>query len=444
MRGWGALFAVGGVFIVFCALFSAATPYRQSGVLIHQRGQDGLPAQVLDVGAPDERQHANYVAHIIAGKGLPVFNPKAADLYESYQSHQPPAYYVLAAVWCRIFGIDPVSAQSGVGLRHLNTFLGLATLAAIAFGAKWTFPNSKFSPIAATLVLLPMNIALHSAVGNDPLLISMCTWVLALLGLCQTEGWNIKRALIIAILTSIALLTKTTAIALLPCLALAVAFALKSEERSKVRFVPFLALLLPLVVAIPWWMRNTALYGDPLALKAFGEAFVGSPKAADFVALIGPSAYWLQMVTWWTARSAVGVFGYMDIFMFESLSMAKSDSIYCALLFLLAIPICSGVVLGCKVAAKLKETRGILLIWASFVILICLFFVRFNSQYFQGQARYLYPAIGPVAWAFGFGLFRLLKRNVSASLATSVILFIVLNISALNEMTSGFARRTLR
>ncbi|MER3495655.1 MAG: hypothetical protein C4320_01830, partial [Armatimonadota bacterium] len=79
--------------------FARITPFRQSGILLSQRDPaTGRPQRVLDVGAPDERQHLNYVAHLADGKGFPVFDPKAPDLAESYQSHQPPLAYAIYAL----------------------------------------------------------------------------------------------------------------------------------------------------------------------------------------------------------------------------------------------------------------------------------------------------------------------------------------------------------
>ena len=77
-HGWRWLLAalVAG-HIVLSLLYAARTPYRQAGVLLHQNR-----AAVQDVGAPDERQHANYVQHLIDGRGFPAFNPDDPSLNE--------------------------------------------------------------------------------------------------------------------------------------------------------------------------------------------------------------------------------------------------------------------------------------------------------------------------------------------------------------------------
>jgi len=106
------------------------------------------------------------------GKGFPVLNPSDPDLYESYQAHQPPIYYLMAAGWCKALGIDPTSESGGFGLRLLNTLVGLSTLVGLCLCAKWAFGQWEHAWAAGCFVLVPMNVALHSAASNDPLLIA--------------------------------------------------------------------------------------------------------------------------------------------------------------------------------------------------------------------------------------------------------------------------------
>src|SRR5437016_3338620 len=87
--------------IGFAICYASVTPYRSPGQVQHQ--------EQPDYGAPDERQHVNYIEHILDGKGFPVFNPQDVNLYETYQSHQPPLFYILAAGWAKATGIPDVT-----------------------------------------------------------------------------------------------------------------------------------------------------------------------------------------------------------------------------------------------------------------------------------------------------------------------------------------------
>lgn len=440
MRAWVPLVAIGTLFVVLCTLVSNATPYRTSGMLLHQKGPDGAPARVPDVGAPDERQHANYIAHVMSGKGIPVLDPTSPNLIESYQSHQPPLYYVLAAGWCKVVGADPQAAGEGSRARFLNTLIGLGTIVGLFFGGRWAFRSDGVGLAAAAMGLLPMNIGLHAAVSNDPLLILLCTWSLALFARLVAGGWTIPTALVAGVLVGLACLTKTTAVVLVPTLLLAGWLSKRREETFDWKPL-LLGLGAALVLAVPWWIRNTSLYGDPLALGAFKQAFVGSPQASMFIGELGPMAYWTQWVGWWTARSAIGVFGYMDIFLLDAAGQAKSDAVYLALWVVMLIPIFGAMVKKPVEDSSAKGMRETAWVWGVFSLFIVLAFVRFNMQYFQGQARYLYPALGPFAWLFACGLVRLMgKRGLWAWVVPTVALSL-LNFVFLNELSAGFARR---
>ena len=425
-------------FLALAFVFAAETPYRRPGVLLTQRDPGtGQFQRAPDIGAPDERQHANYVRHLMDGKGLPVFRPGSPDLYETYQAHQPPAYYVIAAAWCKALGIDPAAAN-GSGLRWLNALVGLATLFAVYFGALWGFGRQDWALAATAWCLMPMVVALHGAASNDPLLFCLATWVLALLARAMSDGWTPRLEVGIGVLVGLALLTKTTAVALFVPVALAL-----STARGRPGFARSAAVVLaiPLALAAPWWVRNTGLYGDPLALRAFNEAFVGSPQAAVFVAAFGATGSWFGLVLWWTARSLVGVFGYMDVFLFERLGSEKGGSVYLAILALLGIVAIGAAARG-RDGTDSPKAVGFGWVAAGFGLAVAVLFVRFNAQFFQGQARYLYPAIGPIAWLLGAGVCRLAGPRSKWAWAVVAVALVALNLAAIATIREGFALRT--
>lgn len=425
MREWAPLVSIIALFCLFCVLFNLSTPYRTAGRLVHQR------AESRDIGAPDERQHANYVRFVAERHSFPVLRPGDPDLYENYQAHQPPAYYILAAVWS---GGRVESAGDGFWLRTLNTFIGVLTLLGLFFGALWVFCDRTLAAAATSLGLAPMSIALHSAVSNDPLLICLCTWVMAWLGRVLKDGWTGKSAVAVGVLAGAALLTKTTAVTLLPCI-LGVALVRGKAQRIQ----SLIAFSLPLILVLPWWLRNISLYGDPLAAKVFLAAFTGSPQASMFIEEFGPVAYWSQFVAWWTARSAIGVFGYMDIFMFETLSMEKSNSLYVAILFIMSLPLCAGLV---QIVRRRSELKWPGTLWALFSVMVTVLFVRFNMQYFQGQARYLYPALAPVSWTVALGATALLKSKPGWAFACLLLILTTLDCAAWVQLGPAFGLRT--
>lgn len=424
------------VYAVLACLFASTTPYRSPGKLMHQR-QQGRPIEVPDIGAPDERQHANYIVHLLEGKGFPVLTPGSPDLGETYQSHQPPLYYLLAAAWCRVVGADPTSPASGFRLRLLNILVGAATVLGVFFAAWWGFRDSKFDAgsvaVAAAGIagFMPMFLGLQGAVGNDPLLYMLCTWTLALCLRSVRNGWTLGRSVTIGVLIGLGLLTKTTALALIPTVMVAIGLSPKSngEQKFNPKVIAFAGAILPaILIALPWWMRNQSLYGDPLAMKAFTAAFTGSPKTSDLVQIFGAGPYWLDMFGWWTLRSFFGAFGYMDIFL--------PDGAYRGLTLLFLVLIVGWVMALRTDSEHLKGVH-----WTCFTLLtvVAFLYLQFNLTYFQAQSRYLYPAIGAFAIGFGLGAVRLAGRW--GVIALSLIL-LLLDVYVLTILGGEFALRT--
>lgn len=440
---------IGLAFFVLTVATSLSTPYRTPGILLTQRGPDGQPARVPDIGAPDERQHANYIAHLLDRREFPVLVPGSADLGETYQSHQPPLYYLLAAGWSILVRADPTDPAAGVKIRLLNAFFGLATLAGI-FALGRAFGRDDVGLAASAIAgLMPMFVALHAAVSNDPLLIALCTWALAIGARALRDGWTLQRAIAFGLVAGLALLTKTSALALLPTGLLALLLARKWPAGSRVP-VLVAVLLLPLLVAGPWLARNQRLYGDPLAMRAFNEAFVGSPKRQDIVRGLAamrearglsPAGatreYWVEWFGWWTLRSFYGAFGYMDIF-------------WPAWLYR-ALALVTGVLIAAAIAGAIRSRDGpaedpvwpVAAMSFGFLLVMALLYLQFNLTYFQAQARYLYPAIAPIALALAFGAcFALGRFSRWAWLALGVAL-LVLDLYSLKYLRAEFRERTL-
>jgi len=411
--------------------FASQTPYRTSGIL---RFQGGSPAQ--DIGAPDERQHVNYAARLANGKGLPVLGDPNENAYENYQAHQPPLFYVVGAAWLKIVGSDPEARASGLPIRSINAFIGAAAVLGVYFCALWSTRREYVALGAlAFAALLPMNVALSGAFSNDPLLFAFFSWSAALMVRAVNDGWNWKVAIGIGVLMGLGSLTKTTAIALIPTLLVAVWASKPKTDRSALLRFAVAAFGLAILIPAPWWARNMSLYGDPLALKAFEAAFEGSPKAADFIAPLGASTYWTQWVGWWTARSSIGVFGYMDVFLPNAVyGIGLVTAMFLALVGMLGW--------GRKLGYETDSVNPrVFAVTATLFVVVTVLFVRFNTQYFQGQARYLFPAIAFFALAVGSGLSRLSKRPSWIPAAVLGVALLALDGYVLSVLPQEFARR---
>jgi len=444
--------------IVLAGVYASITPYRTSGILLGQRDPNtGGPARSNDIGAPDERQHANYVMHLLDGKGFPVLDPKDPELLENYQSHQPPLFYLLEAGWTKLSGTDLASSESGFKARFLNCLIGGLTVIGTFFLGVWGFKRFDLAVLAAAFVaLLPMNCALSGAISNDPLLFCLCAWTLAICALGVTEGWTIKRAALCGLLAGLAIVTKTTGVGLAPILLLAVFI---SVPRPNGKIVATAAGCL-LIACAPWLARNQSLYGDPLATSAFKEAFQNSPKRAMFTELLkstGDSSlsaewtYWSEGVWGWTSKSFFGVFGYMDIFLNEkggpdsfpnkfSRHDPQPNALYRALTALMAL-----VFIGWLFSWRNKEWREtgrIQTLTAGFMVVVAGLFVVFNLTYFQGQARYLFPAISCIGIGVAIAILSVARQKWQVGLGVLVAILVALNAYALTRLPEEFRKRT--
>lgn len=443
------LFAIIAVHIALAASFASMTPFRKDGLIFTSRH-----AHANDIGAPDERQHVNYVARLMHNGGLGVLDPKDPNLYEHYQAHQPPAFYVLAAGWATITGIDipppppgnegkEMTVDDGVKLRALNVVIGAFTVAGVYMLAFWGYRRVEGSLTAAAFAaLLPMNVALSGAVSNDPLLICLCTWTLAMLFHAMHDGWTVKRAIVLGVLAGLAILTKSTGVALLPAICLGAVISRKptgEEPVTSAKAVHWVAALVPLLLLVaPWWIRNASLYGDPLAMKAFKESFTGNPHASDFISAMGPVYYWKDMVFSWTADSFVGVFGYMDIWLTNTGLPNGSKGIYWLCWALLVVA-----ALGWISGLRHENTEGkrLHLVNGTFALVVLVMFLGFNATYFQAQARYLLPALGPISCGVGFGLISMFRNRIGTAFALTVLIFGLADGFALTHLPNEFAMR---
>ncbi len=439
---WTALGLLLLAHVILASVFASITPYRQSGLVTLNRSVE------KDIGAPDERQHANYVARLLNGEGFPVFNPKDPNLYETYQAHQPPLFYIVAAGFAKVTGVnDPTDAETGGRLRFLNVILGAIVVAGVFFlGKNLQLPEPAIIAATAFAALLPMNLALSGALSNDPLLFALCTWTLVGLAHGSRNGWNIKRAVTVGVLIGLACLTKTTALALLPVAFLAL--VLPGEHRPGIREAG-IALVLPILIAGGWWLRNLNLYGDPFAIRAFSEAFQGSAQKEMFVTQIIPSQspeanpeleYWTRWVGWWTVRSFYGVFGYMDIWMTQSGRQSpdfEQNRLYWVLILVGTV----GLAGGLFQAARDKENRKPSVFLVAFAALIGLLFLRFNNQYFQAQARYLLPALAPIAIWIGSGYSAIMKSRANLAVVVVAVPLLLANAFAISRLPGEFSAR---
>ena len=374
---------------------------------------------------PDEPAHYNYVRAVAEGGRLPVMEPGdydqayleqivAAGFPSSlpiepltYEDHQPPLYYLLAA---------PVYLLSGGALRPLRLFsvlLGAGVLAT-AWGVVRTLCPDRLDVALMTVGLigfLPQHLAMMAGVNNDPLaelMVGTSLWMAV--RYVQGKGEGQRYLLGWGVLLGSTVLTKTTAYVALPVSLLAVWMRVRGEGRGPgevARRIGWMALPAALIAG-PWLVRNAALYGwtDPLGLARHNEVVVGQPRTGEWIARYGWTGWAVRFLRT-TFQSFWGQFGWMGV--------PFQPAIYAALALFSGL--LAGGFLGWlfdqrRPALSAEQRKGAWVLLTSTLLTVALY-LFYNRTFVQHQGRYLFPALIPLALASALGLDWLLSGRAA-------------------------------
>ncbi len=347
---------------------------------------------------PDESAH---VANALVYKSghLPVF--RAGD--SNFEAHQPPLYYVLVAPF---FEADK-PGENVQNARLVSIFLGALMIWAAFACMRTVFPENPalVRGVPAFVGLLPMNISLCASISNDVLTNLMCIvalWQLARLVVHASKGSDPKALLfdstLLGICIGAGLLTKTSCLVLIPTVLVA-AWQLvdkKILDRTAALKMAAVSIGLSVVIVTPWWIRNTQLYGDPLAQHIFLSAFGNTAMTKDLLQIWSPFQY-LAIFATWSFESFWGVFNSMKLFLpWPAYAVVAIFSVL--ELFMLSTR------RRREIAALVPSQQIMLVCFASLIVFTSLAFLRFNTTFFQAQGRYLYPALVPIAAFTGVGI----------------------------------------
>lgn len=374
---------------------------------------------------PDEPAHYNYVRAIAEEGVLPVMelgdydqpyleritdqeDPFPPDLPIdpiTYEDHQPPLYYLLAALIYLLFG------GALLPLRLFSVALGLGTLL-IAHGLTWRlFPQRPAVPLVATALIafLPQHLAMMAGVQNDALaelLVAAGLWMAVRYvqgdvdGRQFLVGWGLTLGLVV--------LTKVSAYVVLPISLLAVGLRARREGQSWEWAAGRAAWILWATVALagPWLIRNIGLYGwtDPLGMGRHNLVVEGQPRTAAWVAEVGLGGLLWRMART-TFQSFWGQFGWMGV--------PLQPAIYRALLMfsgLLVVGFLGWTFDRQRARLMSSQVDGLVLLGAS-GLLTALIYLAYNLTFVQHQGRYLFPALIPLALAAALGLEWLLSPH---------------------------------
>jgi len=389
---------------------------------------------------PDEPAHYNYIRTLAEQGLLPVMGDGdydeqylqrlrdqrfPADLSIeplTYEDHQPPLYYLVAAPFYLLFdgGLVP--------LRLVSVLLGLFVLV-IAYGVvNALFPGRPFLALAATILIafLPQHVAMTAGVNNDVMaevVLGLALWT-AIQYLDARDGETRSVAIRLGLIVGLGFLTKTAAYVALPAALLAVALRARRTEgglREAVIETGWM-LLATFLLAGPYLIRNISVYGwsDPLGLGRHNAVVVGQLRTGEALNQYG-WRWLIERFARFTFQSFWGQFGWMGV--------PLQPAIYAALGLLSAL-LGAGFVgwLANRRARLASQQRDGLLLLGTSALLTVLSYLWYNLTFVQHQGRYLFPALIPLALGAALGLNWLLEARIArwATVALAgVALFVV-------------------
>jgi hypothetical protein len=443
-------------------------------------------------GAPDEPAHYNYIKYLAENHRFPVlqmgdyphyyleeikdkkFPPEMSIEPLRYEFHQPPLYYVLAAV------VYKLCAGRLIPLRLLSVLFGCCLLWVAYHIAKEIFPGDEPLALGTTafVAFVPMHVAMTAAVNNDTLaelILAVILWMLVRYVKTsppRLEGIEGGRFVGLGILMGLGLLTKITTLVAIPLALVAVLVregwpersgktpppargrpggggfrdaegspspspslpgrgnVLRAERLRRYLLSATCYLLPALLIVLPWFVRNALVYGglDIWGLGRHDAIVLKQPRTAEWLARLGATGLAREFILT-TFQSFWAVFGWMGIFVDERIYLTLA--LLCAVVGLGLVLFVIRNVTRRALSSLQRIALGLLALSAFFTVLSYLWY---NLTFVQHQGRYLFPALIPIGLAFALGLREVLARD-NAKAAALLFLAGVLILAAKGLIT---------
>ena len=260
-------------------------------------------------GLNDEPAHFNYVRHLVGHRSFPVQSRHVAEpgAFEraDFEYYQPPLYYLLCAPLVALSG-----ERAGLTLcRALSLACALISLVVLGrvLGLLGLGASARRAGVALA-ALLPVHVYFTSMVSND----GLC-WLIALLltqellSRARSEATGTRHArarrgmgpdVRLGVLLGFGMLTKSALAVFYPVALLVYALIERRRPGRRLLAGALVAIGVSLLIAGPWYVRNTLVYASPFALEVgFGPPEPGrwSLIAQAHAAVSTVRSFWFPM-----------------------------------------------------------------------------------------------------------------------------------------------------
>lgn len=376
--------------------------------------------------SPDEISHWLYTQYVHEHWSIPPFDEFHIE------GTQPPLYYFLVAPFaahselpgapvvldtsgnpvscCReplIFAHQPGELSRMAPLRITRLATALLCLAAVFFtyrSARVVGANPWVAMLAGCfMAFLPQFSFRASSVNNDAGVATFSAACSYFILSIYARGFTWTRGALASVTLALAFLSKVSAISLAPALFLAL---WKTGDSPVPRWKRLAVTSIAAIVVAPWIIRNTMIFGEPLATKAAAKMLwlLVQPKHLNdpFFTTEFPQKLW---------QSFLGYFGHMN-------GPMPSTFYYLLAPFFLAGAL--GVLVA-LVRRKLDPYLAAMFLAPLLTNIVLV--IHYNLTYTQPQGRFLFPNLCFIAVFTALGIRRLLgaRRAVYITVAASLL-----------------------
>ena len=403
--------------------------------------------------APDELWHFSFVRVLVTQRSLPVQPTEGKDMWLR-QAGQPPLYYLLAAPFLAPldtsdfpgfvrFNVAHPAVTAGSQSKAPNVFIhtpheafpyrgavlavhiarllsvlwGAGTIVGAYLVAREIVPARPGLALATASITAfnPHFVYISSVVNNDAAAICLCTFALWLAVRLGRETRFPRRNLVstfaLGLVLGLALLSKVSALALLPLVVLALSLVWWRDRDGRALLMQGVIVFgLAALVAAWWYVRNWLLYGDPLAWRVWLiDIGVHPIGLAELLRQFGHVA-----TSFWSPYD--GLF---------------PPPVFWALGLLVVLAIAGWVRLIVRRDARAKVNKEGLLLAGTWFVLLFVSLVRYMTTTPSAEGRLLFPGIAAFSLLLVLGLEALVSRRwVGATMAVVGAGLLALNIAS--------------
>ena len=218
----------------------------------------------------DAQHHVNYIEYVLEDHALPLPT-------QGFEMYQPPLYYALCAAVLAIAKLTTNDPSAIFALRFCTMLFGIAQFTLVFLTLRLLLPQRVVLQLVGLLLaaFLPMQLYLSHYVTNETLAAALVTASVYLaFRLWQTVEPSLFQYIWLGACTGAAILTKTTAVLLVPPLFLAVVARLPAQRSTIGTRVRNLVVMVMICFVFCGWHYLRIWY-------RFGTPFLGNWNVAS-------------------------------------------------------------------------------------------------------------------------------------------------------------------